>query len=162
MNKKIYLLLVLFFTIKSTFLIGQTDSVKKGECTTDTLIVFGDPEKMPTFVGGEKALFKYINKNLKYPEEAVNSKLEDKVIARFCVRASGEITDIRILRGQYEELNNEVLRLLNSMPNWEPAISGGKKMCMEYTLPFNFSLKSRKEIKNNKMSREKKQNTPNR
>lgn len=161
MNKKRYLLLILFFTIKSTFLIGQTDSVKECECQTDTLIVFGSPEKMATFVGGDKELFKYINKNLKYPEEAINSKHEDKVIARFCVRASGEITNIRILRGQYEELNKEVIRLLSSMPTWEPAVSKGKKICVEYTLPFNFSLKSRKEIKNHKVRREKKQNAPN-
>jgi TonB family protein len=142
-----YLLLFLIITINSTFLSGQTDTLEECECITDTLDVFWGPEKMATFVGGENELFKYIKQNLKYPEEAINSKHEDKVIARFCVKASGEITDIRILRGKYEELNKEVLRLLSSMPNWEPAVSRGKKICMEYTLPFNFSLKSRKEIK---------------
>ena len=53
---------------------------------------------------------------------------------------------------EVEELNKEVLRLVSSMPNWEPAVSRGKKICMEYTLPFNFSLKSRKELK--KLDRE--------
>ena len=152
MNQIKYLLLFLFLTIKSTFLICQTDSLKECECKFDTLMVFGSPEKMPTFVGGENALFKYIKKNLKYPEAAINNNHEDKVIARFCVRANGEITDIRILRGQYEELNMEVLRLLSSMPTWEPGVSRGKKICMEYTLPFNFSLKSKKELK--KLQRE--------
>lgn len=152
MKKNKYILLVLIISIKSTFLFGQTDSVKECECLTDTLIVFGGPEKMATFVGGEKELFKYLNQNFKYPEEAINSKHEDKIIVRFCVRATGEITDIKILRGKYEELNKEVLRLVSSMPNWEPAVSRGKKICMEYTLPFNFSLKSRKELK--KLDRE--------
>lgn len=162
MNNNNYILLVLTIVIKSTFLFGQTDSLKRCECKTDTFIVFGGPEKMATFVGGEEVLFKYINQNLKYPEEAIKSKHEDKVIARFCVKESGEITDIRILRGKYEELNNEVIRLMSSMPNWEPAISRGKKICMEYTLPFNFSLKSKKEIK--KLQREKSKNdkAPNR
>ena len=152
MKNNKYILLVLIISIKSTFLFGQTDSVKECECVTDTLIVFGGPEKMATFVGGEKELFKYLNQNFKYPEEAINSKHEDKIIVRFCVRATGEITDIKILRGKYEELNKEVLRLVSSMPNWEPAVSRGKKICMEYTLPFNFSLKSEKEIK--KLERE--------
>lgn len=152
MKNNKYILLVLIISIKSTFLFGQTDSVKECECVTDTLIVFGSPEKMATFVGGEKELFKYIKQNLKYPEGAINCKHEDKVISRFCVRATGEITDIKILRGKYEELNKEVLRLVSSMPNWEPAVSRGKKICMEYTLPFNFSLKSRKELK--KLDRE--------
>lgn len=150
MNK--FILLFLIVTIKSTFLFGQIDSVKECKCISDTLIVFGGPEKMATFVGGEKELYKYITQNLKYPEEAINSKHEDKVIARFCVKASGEITDIKILRGKYDELNKEVLRLVSTMPNWEPAVSRGKKICMEYTLPFNFSLKSKKELK--KLQRE--------
>ncbi|MBP1677814.1 MAG: TonB family protein [Bacteroidetes bacterium] len=145
MKIKKYLLLVLIITLKSTFLLGQSDSVKECNCIADKLIAFGSLEKMATFVGGEKELFKYVEQNLKYPEEAVNSKHEDKVIARFCVRENGKITDVKILRGKYEELNKEVLRLLSSMPNWEPAVSGGERICMEYIMPFNFRLKSEKK-----------------
>ena len=126
MKKNKYLLLALIIIIKPTFLLSQTDSVKKCECIADTLKVYGHPEKLTTFVGGETELLKYIKQNLRYPEEAINSKHEDKVIVRFCVRSSGEITDIYIRSGKYEELNNEVLRLVSSMPNWEPAFSGGK------------------------------------
>jgi len=147
-----YILLVLIIIVKLTQVFGQTDSLRLCECNKDTLVVFVDPEKIATFVGGDKELFKFININLRYPEEAIKSKHEDKVISRFCVRENGEITDVRILKGKYEELNNEVLRLVYSMPNWEPAISRGKKICMEYTLPFNFSLKSKQELK--KLQRE--------
>jgi TonB family protein len=131
--------------IKSTILFGQTDSLKRCECETDTTsIVFGDPEKMPTFPGHDKELFKFITKNLEYPQEAIEQKQEDRVFLLFCVLETGEISNIKVLRGKYEKLNNEAVRIIKLMPKWEPAFNNGKPICHKYVLPIEFKLKPEK------------------
>lgn len=145
MKKNKYILLVLLIAIKSTILFGQTDSLKQCKCQTDTtFIIVNFTETMPTFPGGEKELYKFIIKNLEYPQEAREQKQEDRVFLSFCVLETGEISDIKILRGKYEKLNNEAVRIVKIMPNWEPAFSNRKPICHIYFLPIEFKLNSKK------------------
>jgi len=150
MKKNKYLLLVLVIGIKSTILFGQTDSLKRCKCKTDTTsIIFNYLERMPTFYGGERELLKFIKKNLEYPQEAIEQKNEDRVLLSFCVHETGEISDIVVLRGKYKTLNDEAVRIIKLMPNWKPAISNGKPICHMYFLPIEFKLKSGKNIHKN-------------
>jgi TonB family protein len=144
MKKNKYILLVLLVSIKSTILFGQTHSLKQCECKTDTIKVFGDPEKMPTFPGGESKLFEFIKKNAKYPKEAYEQKLEDKVILVFCVLETGEISNITVVRGKYEILNNEAIRVVKLMPKFEPAFGNGKNIPSKFVVPIIFKLNSTK------------------
>jgi len=146
MKKNKYILLVLLIAIKSTILFGQTDSLKRYECKTDTLKIFGDPEKMPTFPGGESELFKFIKKNVEYPQEAIEQKLEDKVILVFCVLETGEISNITVARGKYEILNNEAIRVVKLMPKFEPAFDNGKTIRSKFVVPIIFKLESIKKL----------------
>jgi len=145
MKKNKYILLVLLIAIKSTILFGQTDSLKRCKCETDTTSrIFDYTEKMPTFPGSNKELFKFITKDLEYPQEAIEQIQEDRVILSFCILETGEISNIEILRGKYEKLNNEAIRIIKLMPNWEPAFSNGKPICHKYVLPIEFKLKPKK------------------
>lgn len=146
MKKNKYILLILLFFFKSTIVFGQTDSPKRCDCKPDTLRVFGDPEKMPTFPGGIDKLIEFLNRNAIYPEKAVEQKIEDRVILAFCVLETGEITDIIALRGKYQILNDEAIRVVKLMPNWEPAIGNGKAVCWKYLLPVTFNLESNKRL----------------
>jgi TonB family protein len=141
MNKYKHILFVLILSIESTLVFGQTDSLKHCKCNTDSLISFGVPERMATFTGGNDELLRFIKQSIRYPAEAIDSKHEDRVIVKFCIRDDGEITDIKILRGKYEELNNEAIRIVKSMPRWQPAMHRGKTICTNFILPFNFNLK---------------------
>jgi TonB family protein len=144
MKKNKYILLVLLIAIKSTILFGQTDSLKRCECKTDTLEIFSEPEKMPTFPGGESELLKFIKKNVKYPQQAIEQKLEDKVFLVFCVLETGEISNITVARGKYEILNNEAIRVVKLMPKFEPAFNKGKNIPSKFVVPIVFKLNSTK------------------
>lgn len=146
MKKNKYILLVLLIAIKSTILFGQTDSLKQCKCETDTtFVIINNTEKMPTFPGGEKELYKFIKQNLEYPQEAREQRQEDRVFLSFCVLETGEISNIKILRGKYEKLNNEAVRIIKIMPNWKPAFSNKKPICHIYFLPIEFKLNRKKQ-----------------
>ena len=109
----------------------NSDLTKKEEKEEDTVIreVIFEPEiyeiveEMPKFPGGESALKKYLDENLKYPEEF---KGRGKVICKFVVNEDGSISNIWVVRSLEPILDEEAVRLISTMPKWNPGKHKGK------------------------------------
>ena len=95
-------------------------------------------ENMPEFPCGEVGLRKYIEENTVYPEAAKNKGLEGKVFINFAVSITGDVEDVKIARGVDPILDNEAIRVVQSMPKWEPATQRGKPVRATFTLPVAF------------------------
>jgi protein TonB len=100
-------------------------------------------ETMPSFPGGMKAMHEYLNKNLQYPQEALDIGLEGKCHLAFTVTAEGKIVDVEVRRGVPDcpECDKEAVRLFRSMPDWIPATVDGVPGQMHLQLPFWFHLR---------------------
>lgn len=98
-------------------------------------------EVMPQFPGGDAALMQYIGKNLKYPESAVKDQVEGKLVIRFVVAKTGEVTDIELLRSLTPDCDTEAIRVVKEMPKWTPGKQNGKDVPVFYTLPIMYQLK---------------------
>jgi TonB family protein len=83
----------------------------------------------------------YIGKNLRYPQEAKEQKLEGKVVVSFIVNEYGEIDEISIEKGLSEECDDEAIRLVKQMPKWNPAEIDGQTFAVKKTVPIVFWLK---------------------
>lgn len=97
-------------------------------------------EEAPEFPGGVNAMMDYLRGNLKYPESAKNNKQEGRVFIGFVVEKDGSITNISVLRGVCEDLDNEAVRVVKAMPKWTPGMNKGKPVRVQYTLPIVFKL----------------------
>jgi TonB family protein len=97
-------------------------------------------EQMPEFPGGEKALMAYIEKNMKYPESAVENNKDGRVIVRFMVSKTGQVSDATIVRGIDPDCDQEAIRVINGMPTWNPGKQDGKTVDVYYTIPIVFKL----------------------
>lgn len=97
-------------------------------------------EVMPEFPGGKDALFAYIGKNLKYPQQAVEEGIEGVVFVTFVVEVDGRITGVTVLRGLGGVLDKEAVRVVSGMPNWMPGKQNGKAVRVKYNLPIRFKL----------------------
>lgn len=94
------------------------------------------------FPGGQIALNKFINDSLQYPEVAKKNKEEGRIYVGFIVEGDGSITDVQILKSSgFKLLDEEAIRLVKTMPKWNPAQSGGRVIRSRVTLPFTFSLR---------------------
>lgn len=102
--------------------------------------VFDVVEVPPVFPGGEKAMFEYLSRNIKYPVEAQKQKIEGRVTMQFVVDEEGKITSTRIIRSVDPLLDAEAIRIITSMPNWTPGKQGGKNVSVRYVLPIQFRL----------------------
>jgi protein TonB len=98
-------------------------------------------DQMPTFPGGDKALFKFLAGNIQYPRIAVDEGISGRVYVTFVVSKDGSITDVKLLRGLGGGCSEEALRVLSKMPRWSPGWHQGKLVSVQYNLPINFLLK---------------------
>jgi bla regulator protein blaR1 len=103
-------------------------------------------EKMPEFIGGETAFFEYVKNNVKYPRQAVSDKIEGRVVIKFIVRATGEISDVQLIRPIRTDLNNECLKVISSMPKWKPGMIDGNPVSVSYSVPVRFLLNSTENL----------------
>lgn len=115
--------------------------------TRDTPLVFelqGEVEKQPDtypeYPGGNEAMMNFIMNNLRYPESAMNSGKEGKVIVSFVVNKDGSIKDVKTKKSVDAALDAEAVRVVSSMPKWKPAEKDNKKVNCEMVLPINFVL----------------------
>ena len=97
-------------------------------------------ENMPEFPGGDLGLMKYIQKNVKYPAIAKEYNITGKVYVSFIVDRSGSVTNVKIVRGVDKNLDAEAMRVVKSLPKYNPGKQRGKAVRVMFTIPINFTL----------------------
>ena len=106
-------------------------------------------EEMPQFPGGAPALLEFLSKNIRYPKEAFESNVQGRVLATFVIEKDGSISETKVVKAVDPMLDEEAIRVLNSMPNWTPGKQSGKAVRVKYTVPINFRLDGSKPKENN-------------
>jgi len=112
---------------------APADSTAKDE-------VFMVAEQMPEFPGGMKELLKFLQNNLKYPENAMKNNVQGRVIVQFVVEKDGTLTEFKVARSVDPDLDAEALRVLQIMPKWKPGMQRGKIVRVKFTVPVSFKL----------------------
>ena len=102
--------------------------------------VFEIVEQNPSFPGGNEALMKWLSKNLKYPASAQENGIQGRVLVQFVVNKDGSIVDPKVLRSVDPALDKEALRVVSTMPKWQPGKQRGKTVRVRFTLPVTFRL----------------------
>lgn len=103
--------------------------------------IFTAVEENPKFPGGDAEMYKFLSKNVRYPEMAAQNDIQGKVYVQFVVEKNGAISDVKVLRGRDQDLDKEAVRVVKSMPNWIPGKMNGQAVRVYYTIPINFQLK---------------------
>jgi protein TonB len=107
----------------------------------DAPVNLAEKEK-PVFPGGERELRKYLALNLRYPNAAMENKVEGYVILSFKIDVEGKVKEIKVLKGIGSGCDEEAIRVVRKMPHWEPAHKDGKAIEVAYYLPIDFELPS--------------------
>ena len=102
--------------------------------------LFDVTEVLPEFPGGDKELKNYIQKEMVYPESCLKNKKQGMVLVSFVVEKNGSLSDLKILRSVDSELDKEAIRLIKSMPKWNPARQRGLYVRCKYAMPVIFKL----------------------
>ena len=109
----------------------------KKETTDD---VFMMVQEMPTFPGGKQALNELLRTNLEYPKIAHENGIAGRVIVSFIVEKDGSLSNIKIEKGVDPALDEEAVKFVKSLPNWNPGKQKGNAVRVKQTLPINFNI----------------------
>ncbi|SFD04730.1 TonB family C-terminal domain-containing protein [Chitinophaga sp. CF118] len=120
---------------------AQATSPAKKQAPANNKEVFTFVENPPTFKGGENALGEFLSKNIHYPKAAHEKGVGGTVYIRFVVESDGSVQNIKSI-GQPlgYGLDEEALRVVKLMPNWEPGKHKGQLVAVEFNLPIKYSL----------------------
>jgi TonB family protein len=100
-------------------------------------------DEMPSYPGGQEALFRLLARNIIYPDDDQKKGIQGTVFVKFIISKTGEITNPKVVRGVSPTLDKEALRVVGLMSNWTPGTHKGQKVDVEYSLPVNFVLKQK-------------------
>ncbi len=116
--------------------LGETPSIMPAQA------VFKIVEQMPQYPGGDYAMMKFIQKNIKYPDLERESDIQGRVVLGFIVNVDGSLSDITVRKSVSHGLDKEAIRVVKLMPNFIPGRQQGKAVRVQYMLPIMFKLAS--------------------
>lgn len=108
------------------------------DSTKNDIVDFPDVEAQ--YPGNGIELQRFIQENVQYPKEAMEKGIQGHVYVTFIVEPDGSISDIKVVRGEHESLNNEAMRLVRIMPKWRPTEMNGDRVRARCRLPITFTL----------------------
>ena len=103
--------------------------------------VYNSVEQMPEFPGGAVALMRYLTENIKYPPEAAKNDIEGRVVVQFVIDETGQVGEVKVVRPISEEIDAEAVRVVKTLPKFEPGRQDGEAVSVWYTLPIIFKLR---------------------
>jgi len=133
-------------TIKGPTTGGTPQVYPPGTGNSSTPKVNNDPvstiglEVMPEPFGGASAWAKFLQKNIRYPSQAVDAGVQGKVWISFIIERDGHLSNITVEKGVGSGLDDEALRVLKLAPAWKPGKQNGQAVRVKYTIPINFIL----------------------
>ncbi len=128
---------------------------------TDDLIITSDSlknvftivEKMPTFGTcnhisdmksrkkcSDEGILDFMSRNIKYPETARKNDIQGIAVVSFVIDKNGYVNNAKIVRSINKACDEEALRVVNSMPRWNPGEQRGEKVNVKFNLPIRFRL----------------------
>lgn len=132
-------LAVTFANCNNSMLATNDDKINENSFTNDNqpyVIV----EDMPEFPGGTEALLKYIAENVVYPEQAKNDTIQGTVYLKFVVDKTGKVSQTEVIRGVHPLLDEESIKVVNSLPEWTPGRKSGKNVDVAMQIPIKFQI----------------------
>lgn len=104
--------------------------------------IYSRAEVKPSFPGGEKALARFIQDNIVYPETAIENGVEATVEVNFAVDENGKVYTPKIKNEKAGfGLDQASLDVVSKMPKWNPGQIKGKNVKSYYTLPITFMIR---------------------
>ena len=106
----------------------------------DSDVLHTQVDVMPQFKGGHTELVRFIYNHLEYPPMAQRQRIQGRVWTSFIINKDGTVSDVKLEQGTYFTLDDEALRVLKTMPAWQPGMTNGEQVRVKIYLPVVFKL----------------------
>jgi len=115
--------------------------VPKPKVVEDYDRTFTKVEIESEYPGGTAAWMRYLNKNFRYPEDAINNEIQGTVVVQFIVDKEGNVSNVEAVSGpEAGGLRQEAIRVIVHSGKWIPAIQNGRNVKSYKKQPVQFKL----------------------
>lgn len=132
-NLKIHISVLVFSLVSFSLKAQQKDLEIKD-------VQVQEHEVEPEFPGGQEAFFKYVASKIVYPQDCRDNMIQGKVYISFVIDTDGSVSDVIVIRGVHQSIDQEAVRVIKSSPKWKPGTINGKPVKVKYTYPISFKL----------------------
>lgn len=94
-------------------------------------------EKFPQYPGGMPELYKFLGANFVMPADVSYSP--GRIVVKFVVEKNGSIADAEIEKSVHPLIDQEALRVIKSLPKWEPGVQDGKNIRVTMSIPISIN-----------------------
>lgn len=100
-------------------------------------------DKRPQFFHSNEQHFldSWVYKYVKYPRAAVSQGIKGVVTVSFVVEKDGSVTNVKVVNGVDELLDDEAVKVVSISPKWIPGEIKGEKVRTKIVIPVEFRLK---------------------
>lgn len=134
----------LFYFIK-TLAEQQSIDDSRPEVNADSEPVYSlsDLDKRPKFFNSDEKHFleAWVYKYVKYPASAIRDGVQGKVNVSFIIEKDGKLSNVEVVKGVDERLDDEAVKVISISPKWTPGQIKGKPVRTRITMPVEFRLK---------------------
>lgn len=100
-------------------------------------VLYLDVDQIPRFHYKNMTALEYIYQNLEWPKEFDG---QGTIIVSFIIGKDGVVSNVKIVKSLSFECDNEVKRVLSSMPKWQNGLLNNKPVDVLLYLPILFKL----------------------
>ena len=118
---------------------GVIEAPKKDE--TDYDKTFTKVEIESEYPGGASAWQRYLNKSLRYPQDAIDNEIQGTIVVQFIVDKAGVVSEVEAISGP-QELRDEAVRVIRKSGQWTPAVQNGRQVKSYKKQPIVFRLEA--------------------
>jgi TonB family protein len=102
--------------------------------------IFEVVDEQPVPIGGIQEYYKYVAKNLRYPQAAAKLGIEGRVFIEFIITKDGSVVNAKCIKGIGDLCDSEAVRVISNSPNWIPGKKNGENVNVKMVLPITFKL----------------------
>ncbi|WP_207432709.1 TonB family protein [Sabulibacter ruber] len=93
-------------------------------------------EQRPEFPGGREGFQRYIVKNLVFPAEARQEKVEGTIVLSFIINSKGEVQALQLEQKVHPGVDEALLKVFRQMPAWKPGMLDRSRVSVKLKIPF--------------------------
>ena len=119
---------------------GKNSSLNTGLLSPDSVHRLTSLDVQPDFPGGLDKFYAYLKSKIRYTHSALGEDVKGRMYAKFIVDEEGYIRNVTIVKRLGYGLDEQVSKVLEESPKWNPGIVRNTAVKTELILPVNFNL----------------------
>ncbi|MCH3994476.1 MAG: energy transducer TonB [Prevotella sp.] len=104
--------------------------------------VYETVDSVPRYVHGQGTITQDLTKWITVTPDIVNNLVSHRILVRFIVEPSGNLSNIRVLAPGEPSFDREIVNALRQLPRWKPGIKDGKPVRTLVLIPVTIRANS--------------------